>query len=124
MKAGSHVKCNSAACKPCRCRMSNVKDKAAKVSSLAGSLVEVELLLKGLNPNAVRVELFPDAINGSESVRQEMRWARTLAAELSRCVYQATIPTTRPASQYTARVILQRAGLGVPLEFGRILWQR
>jgi len=104
--------------------MSNVKDKAAKVSSLAGSLVEVELLLKGLNPNAVRVELFPDAINGSESVRQEMRWARTLAAELSRCVYQATIPTTRPASQYTARVILQRAGLGVPLEFGRILWQR
>jgi starch phosphorylase len=104
--------------------MSNVKDKAVKVSSLAGTLVEVELLVNGLNPNAVRVELFVDAISGGESIRQEMKWTRTLAAELSRCVYQATIPTTRPASQYTARVIPQRARLGGPLEFGRILWQR
>jgi starch phosphorylase len=87
-------------------------------------LVEVEILLNGLDANAVRVELFADAINGGEPVRQEMKWARTLTVEPSRCVYRATIPKTRPASEYTARVIPQHAGVGVPLEFGRILWQR
>jgi starch phosphorylase len=86
--------------------------------------VEVEILLNGLNANAVRVELFADAIKGGEPVRQEMSWARTLAVEPPRCVYRATIPTTRPLNEYTARVIPQHPGLGVPLEIGRILWQR
>ena len=31
---------------------------------------------------------------------------------------------TRPARDYTARVIPQRSGVAVPLESARILWQR
>jgi starch phosphorylase len=87
-------------------------------------VVEVELSLNGLNANEVRVELFADAIDGGEPVRQEMsRWRAS--TEASSCsVYRATIPTTRPENDYTARVIPQHAGVEVPLELGRILWQR
>jgi starch phosphorylase len=86
--------------------------------------VEVELLLNGLNADAVRVELFANAINGGEPIRQEMTRAPTRPAAPPCNVYRASIPTTRPASEYTARVMPQRPGVGVPLEYGRILWQR
>jgi starch phosphorylase len=85
-------------------------------------MVEVELLLNGLNAEAVRVELYADALNGGDPVRQEMTRAQTQPAGPSR--YHASIPKTRPASEYTARVMPQHAGVGVPLEYGRILWQR
>jgi starch phosphorylase len=40
------------------------------------------------------------------------------------CVFHATLPATRPASDYTARAIPHRSGVAVPLESARILWQR
>jgi glycogen phosphorylase len=39
-------------------------------------------------------------------------------------VYGAPVPATRPASDYTARVIPHCAGVAVPLEAAQILWQR
>ena len=87
-------------------------------------VVEVEIFLNDLDPNAVRVELYADAINGGDPVREEMRWLRTLPDASRRCVYHATLPSARPASDYTARVIPQRSGVAVPLECARILWQR
>jgi len=39
-------------------------------------------------------------------------------------VYRASVPNARPATDYTARVIPQRSGVAVPLEYGRIMWQR
>jgi starch phosphorylase len=86
--------------------------------------VEVEILLNGLNADAVRVELFADATNGGEPVRQEMRSVRIVPGGPPRSVYEATIPNTRPAGEYTARVIPRHPGLAVPLELARILWQR
>ncbi len=83
---------------------------------------EVELSLNDLDPNEVRVELYADAIDGGDPVRQEMRWAQTLSAR--RHLYRGTVPAIRPASDYTVRVIPQRAGVAVPLECTRILWQR
>jgi starch phosphorylase len=87
-------------------------------------VVEVEIFLNDLDPNAVRVELYADAINGGDPVREEMRWLRTLPDASRRCVYHATLPSARPASDYTARVIPQRSGVAVPLECARFLWQR
>jgi starch phosphorylase len=87
-------------------------------------VIEVEIFLDDLDPNAVRVELYADAIHGGDPVRKEMQRARTLTDGPPRYVYQATLPTTRPASEYTARVIPQRSGVAVPLECARILWQR
>jgi starch phosphorylase len=87
-------------------------------------LFEVEIFLKDLDPNAARVELYADGIGGSDPERVEMKCAQPLPDESRRCVYQATVPTTRPAGDYTARVVPQLSGVAVPLESARILWQR
>jgi starch phosphorylase len=87
-------------------------------------VVEVEILFNGLSASAVRVELFADAINGGEPERQEMRSVRAVPGAHPHFLYEATIPNTRPAGEYTARVIPCHSGLAVPLEFSRIQWQR
>ena len=85
---------------------------------------EVEIFLNDLDPNAVRVELYADGINGGDPVRVEMKCARPLPDPSRRCVYHATVPTARPARDYTARVMPHCDGVAVPLEDTRILWQR
>ena len=85
---------------------------------------EVEIFLNDLDPNAARVELYADGIDGGDPVRVEMKCARPLPDASRRCFYQATVLTTRPSRDYTARVIPQRSGVAVPLESARILWQR
>jgi starch phosphorylase len=85
---------------------------------------EVGLFLADLDPNALRVELYADGINGADPVREEMKCAGSLPDGSRRCLYRATVPTTRPVSDYTPRVVPQRAGVAIPLESVRILWQR
>jgi starch phosphorylase len=85
---------------------------------------EVEIFLNDLDQNAVRVELYADGINAGDPVRVEMKCAQQLPDSSRRCVYHATVSTTRQAGDYTARVIPQRDGAVVPLESARILWQR
>jgi starch phosphorylase len=86
-------------------------------------LFEVQVHLNGLDPNAIRVELYAEGVSGSEPVRREMARGRRLA-DADGYIYSARIPATRPAGDYTARVIPHRAGVSVPLEADRILWQR
>ena len=85
---------------------------------------EVELFLNDLDPNAARVELYAEGINDGDPVRVEMKCAQPLPDASRGCVYHATVSTTRPAGDYTARLVPQRSGVAVPLESARILWQR
>ena len=85
---------------------------------------EVEVFLNDLDPNAVRVELYADGINGSDPVREEMKCMQPHPDASRRYVYHATIPGTRPARDFTPRLIPQRSGVAIPLESARILWQR
>jgi starch phosphorylase len=85
---------------------------------------EVDLFLNDLDPNAVRVELYANGIDGGDPVRVEMKCAGALPDTFRGRVYRATVSTTSPPSDYTARVIPQRSGGAVPLESARILWQR
>jgi starch phosphorylase len=71
----------------------------------------------------VRVELYADGIDGGDPVRQEMKCAGSLPSASHHCVYHATVPASRPAKDYTARVIPQFSGVAVPLEAAHILWQ-
>ncbi len=82
---------------------------------------EVDVFLNDLDPNAVRVELYAD---GSDPAPAEMKPAAALPDPSGRRVYHAEVLSTRPASDYTARVIPQRPGVAVPLEIARIRWQR
>jgi starch phosphorylase len=85
---------------------------------------EVQVYLNELDPNAARVELYADGANGDGPVRQEMQRVRQLAGVVGGYAYSARAPATRPATDYTARVIPHHSAVAVPLEAARILWQR
>jgi starch phosphorylase len=85
---------------------------------------EVRVYLNDIDPNAVRVELYADGINGSSPVRQEMKRGRQLVGVVKGYIYSVTVSATRPAKDYTARVIPNYDGVAVPLEAAQILWQR
>jgi starch phosphorylase len=93
-------------------------------SSAEHHAFEVEIFLNGLDPNAVRVELYAEGINDGGPVREAMGCVRPAADAGHAGVYQASVPATRPASDYTARVVPERPGVAVPLESTQILWQR
>jgi glycogen phosphorylase len=79
---------------------------------------EVEVFLGDLDADAVRVELYAEGIDGGDPVTVELK------REAASSTYKAAVPRTRPASDYTARVIPHFPGAAVPLESARILWQR
>ncbi len=85
---------------------------------------EVQIYLNDLDPKAVRVELYAEGINGGGPVRQEMKRAGQLANTSGGYVYSASVPSARPTSDYTARVIPHCDRVAIPLEDARILWQR
>ena len=96
-----------------------------KVATRDGKhIIEVQVGLHGLDPKAVRVELYADGIKDSPPVRLEMTCLHPLADESGDYVYSATVPSARPPTDYTARVVPRCDGVAVPLEAPRILWQR
>ena len=85
---------------------------------------EAQLYLDELDPEAVRVELYADGVETGEPEHIEMKPARQLLGAISGYAYHAELPATRPATDYTARVMPRRNGLAVPLEVNQILWHR
>jgi starch phosphorylase len=93
-------------------------------TNAAEHIFEAEVYLDDLDPNVVRVELYADGINGSSPIRQEMMRVQPPAGEARGGIYCASVPATRLATDYTARIIPHCAGVAVPLEVDPILWQR
>ena len=84
-------------------------------------LFEVQVYLNGLDPKAVRVELYAD---GDPPFRQEMTRGRHLTGASGGYVYSAAVSAALASKDYTARVIPHCVGVSVPLEAAHILWQR
>lgn len=87
-------------------------------------IFEVQVYLEELDPEAVRVELYANGVNGSAAERVEMKRVRQLVGASNGYAYRAGAPAARPATDYTARLIPHRVGVAVPLEAAHILWQR
>ena len=85
---------------------------------------EVQVYLDELDPEAVRVELYAEGAEGSAPERVEMQQVRQLVGAANGYAYRASLPATRPATDYTPRLIPNHAGVAVPLEAAHILWQR
>jgi glycogen phosphorylase len=84
----------------------------------------VQVYLNDLDPNAVRVELFADRTNTDGPVREEMTRTSQMEGPARDYLYDAQVPATRPATDYTVRLIPQCEGVAIPLEEARIFWQR
>jgi starch phosphorylase len=83
---------------------------------------EVPVYLGGLDPSAVRVELFAAGRNGDGPLRKAMdRGAQLPGGGL---IYAVSLEDDRPSTAFTPRVIPYHPSASVPLEAGRILWQK
>jgi starch phosphorylase len=94
-----------------------------KVETRDGQHVfEVQVYFDELDPGAVRVELYADAAGEDAAVSLEMTRIRPLVGA-NGCACHAQVPATRPAADYTPRLIPRREDVAVPLEDAHILWQ-
>lgn len=87
-------------------------------------VIEVDAHLADLDPSAVRVEMFANAVDGGAPLRLAMTRIRDRADGLRGGVYRATVSANRPATDYTARLVPSFDGLSIPLEASQILWAR
>jgi len=87
-------------------------------------MFEVQLFFNDLDPDNVQVELFSNEINGEAPLVQIMKRGKNLEEESNGYQYHTSVPSTRPASDFTARAIPIIPMVSVPLEISRILWQR
>jgi starch phosphorylase len=95
-----------------------------KVESVNGDLeFDVDVYLAGLNPSDVRVELYAEPLPGGAVFRQEMERRRQSAADPAAYVYAARTPATRPAGDFTPRIIAYHP-MAMELEVSRMLWQK
>lgn len=83
----------------------------------------VQVYLGDLDPETVQVELFAESVNGREPIRQQMTRGGHLVGARG-FAYIARVPASRPATDFTARVMPFHPAAQVPLEDNRILWQR
>jgi glycogen phosphorylase len=85
---------------------------------------EVQVFLDEINPDTVRIELCADARNDKGPIRQEMARLRQLAGSANGHAYGASVPASRPATDYTPRIVPYFPKVAVPLEAAQVLWQR
>lgn len=83
---------------------------------------QVQVFLDDLDPDAVSAELYAEAQNGNPASRHTMSRGERLVGSENGFMYGAVIPATRPAADYTPRLIPQHRGALVPLEAPFILW--
>ena len=86
--------------------------------------IEVELFLNGIDPKAIRVQLYAEALNAGDPVRLAMTTVQTPPDASRPHVYRVTLTSARPVSDYTACAIPSNTAAAVPLECARIAWQR
>lgn len=86
---------------------------------------DVQVDLDGLDPGSVLVQLYADECGETnpECLLMQLDESANSDSANFHC-YRATVAATRPASDYTARVIPFHGGVAVPLEVQNIVWQR
>ncbi len=116
-------------------RLRGLKDGWQKISfgpakvSTAGEehtfFFEIQVFHNGLDPEAFNVELYAEGVNGCGPVRQVMMRGPAVSGTDSGHTYSAHVPSSRPATDYTARTVPKSLmGIAVPLEAPQILWQK
>jgi starch phosphorylase len=85
-----------------------------------GYLFYVHLFLNDINPANVLVELYAEGMNGKAPEKIKMETDQTGDNEENK--YHAQVNTSRPAGDYTARVVPFYKHTSIPLEDNLILW--
>lgn len=87
-------------------------------------LVRVHVYLGELTPEQVRVELYAESLADAAPACLPMAQAEPIPGAVHGYVYQARVPTTRPSTDWTPRVVPYHPDACVPMEAAWITWQR
>ncbi len=102
---------------------STVRFGSATVEKKEGQLIfQVQVFLDDLDPETVKAELYANGPNGNAPVTQPMNRGNSLVGSTNGITYTASIPATRPAADFTPRLVPQQTGASIPLEAPFILW--
>jgi starch phosphorylase len=94
----------------------NVEQQAEKY------LFHVQVFLDHIDPDALRVELYAEAQKDESPSIYGMSRGEPLLGMTSAFTFNAYVPRSRPAADYTPRLIARHVGALVPLEAPFILW--
>ena len=86
--------------------------------------VEVQVYLDEIGADAVSVELYADAVDDGEPWCQMLERGAPLAGTANAYIFEGSVPTDRPTSDYTPRIVAAHDGASVPLDADLILWYR
>ncbi|HUI68992.1 MAG TPA: alpha-glucan family phosphorylase [Spirochaetia bacterium] len=85
----------------------------------------VQVYFGDCEPDQVEVELYADPLHEQDQpMRIVMRRQVAIPGAVKGYVFVAECPSTRPAHDYTPRIVPYHPDASVPLEEPRILWQR
>jgi glycogen phosphorylase len=84
----------------------------------------MQVFLGDLEPESVLVELYAQARDGELPMRQSMTRDEALVGSVGGFLYTGQVPSSRPAADYTPRIVPAFRDVRVPLELKEILWQR
>jgi len=85
---------------------------------------QIQVFSGGLTPDELRVELYANSVQGGGSDCEAMTACGPCANTPGAQTYSAQVSSTRPATDYTPRIVPHHANASVPLEAKQILWQR
>ncbi len=85
---------------------------------------EVPLHLADVPSGGVRVELYAEALPGTDAVCAPLARGAALPGVANGFLYHGTVPASRPAEHYTARAVPWHPDALVPAECALVAWQR
>lgn len=85
-------------------------------------LFRVEVDFGKVDPGTVQVELYADPVGEGTCFRRPMNRKKSIAGFAAKFEFTAEAATTRPAGDFTPRIVPNFPGLSVPLEMPLILW--
>ncbi len=88
------------------------------------NVFDIQVFLGNISAENVVVEMYAQGVDGGSAVREQLTPIPPIAIKTGATSYSGKIPATRPAEDYTARIIPHYPGVEVPLETAQILWQR
>lgn len=98
--------------------------ESAATSTDDGLTFRVTLSLGNVETESVRVELYADSIGESPAMRVPMRPFLDGDSGAGMHSFECTVATTRPASDFTPRVVPFHPDARLPLELPLVAWQR
>lgn len=89
-----------------------------------GWLFQIQVYLGEILPDQVSVELYAEGIDDEKPQVIESDCKEKMTGAIHGYTYVANIETTRPATDFTARIIPQHSEAQIPAEASLISWQR